>query len=85
MRLYKKLFDDSLRKNNIDELIEFELLNNVELHILNYHPINGSNPKMYPPLQPEVCGFRTAICFELRNCPDVICRMSRIFLRLWNR
>jgi hypothetical protein len=46
---YKKLFDDFLRKNNINELIEFELLNNVELHILNYHLINGSNLRMYAP------------------------------------
>ena len=55
MILYKKLFDDFLRKNNIDEPIEFELLNNVELHILNYHLINGLNLKMYtPPQEPRL-------------------------------
>jgi hypothetical protein len=91
MILYKKRFDGFLQKNNINELIEFELLNNVELHILNYHLISGLNLKMYPPSCPK-SGFRN--CFliigrqsrcVLRNCADVICRTFGISLRLWNK
>ena len=43
---YKKLFDDFLKKNNIDEHIVFESLNNVQSHTLNCHQINGPNLKM---------------------------------------
>ena len=43
---YKKLSVVFPQKNNIDEHIVFESLNNVQSHTLNCHQVNGPNLKM---------------------------------------